>query len=85
MTGAASGDFEAFRVSVYDVVAQILSGRVMAHSGGGLPWWRVVYADGHLLPGYEEQALDRYREEGTPLLPGGRRIDIRRASWSPDR
>ena len=60
-------------------------GRIMAHSGGDLPWWRVVYADGHLLPGYEAQALDRYRDEGTPMLPGGLRVDLRRASWSPDR
>lgn len=58
-------------------------GRIMARSGGTLPWWRVVYADGHLLPGYEAQALDRYRAEGTPML-GARRIDMRRARWSPD-
>ncbi len=101
-----SRDFEAFREAVYDLVAQIPPGRVMAysevaaalgssaaraigrimaHSGGDLPWWRVVYWDGHLLPGYEEQALDRYRDEGTPLLLGAQRIDMRRASWSPDR
>ena len=58
-------------------------GRVMAHSGGELPWWRVVYADGHLLPGYEAQALDRYRAEGTPLTRGGTAIDMRLARWAP--
>jgi len=78
------------RVMAYGEVAAAVGsraaravGRIMAHSGGELPWWRVVYADGHLLPGYEAQALDRYREEGTPLTAGGTRIDLRRARWSP--
>ncbi len=76
------------RVMAYGEVAAAVGsraaravGRIMAHSGGSLPWWRVVYSDGHLLPGYEAQALDRYRDEGTPLLRD--RIDMRRARWSP--
>jgi len=82
----------AGRVMAYGAVAAAIGsraaravGRYMAQSGGSLPWWRVVYADGHILPGYETAALDRYREEGTPLLttPTGWRIDMRRASWSP--
>ncbi len=59
-------------------------GRIMAHSDG-LPWWRVVYADGHVLPHYRDAAIERYRAEGTPLIerPDGVRIDIRRARWTP--
>ncbi|MBO9578839.1 MAG: MGMT family protein [Microbacteriaceae bacterium] len=78
------------RVMAYGEVAAAVGsraaravGRIMAHSGGELPWWRVVYADGHLLPGYEAQALAQYAIEGTPLTPGGAAIDMRRARWSP--
>lgn len=80
------------RVMAYGEVAAAVGsraaravGRIMAHSGGELPWWRVVYADGHLLPGYEAQALDQYQREGTPLVEtrDGVRLDLRRARWSP--
>lgn len=69
-------------------------GRAMALYGGAVPWWRVVRADGVLLPGSEHRALARYREEGTPLTQGRSlrateaacaeripRIDMRRARW----
>jgi alkylated DNA nucleotide flippase Atl1 len=63
-------------------------GRVMALYGGAVPWWRVVRADGALLPGHELEALGHYRAEGTPLREAGRatdghlpRIDMRRARW----
>ena len=60
-------------------------GRIMAHSGDALPWWRVVYADGHILPAYYAEALQHYEAEGTPLGrgPDGPRLDLRRARWSP--
>ncbi|CAM5683481.1 MGMT family protein [Streptomyces aurantiogriseus] len=63
-------------------------GRVMALYGGAVPWWRVVRADGVLLPGHELRALDHYRAEGTPLKEASRaaeghlpRLDMRRARW----
>ncbi|WP_443070292.1 MGMT family protein [Streptomyces sp. WAC05374] len=63
-------------------------GRVMALYGGAVPWWRVVRADGRLLPGHELRALGHYREEGTPLREATRhgedhlpRLDMRRARW----
>jgi alkylated DNA nucleotide flippase Atl1 len=64
-------------------------GRAMALYGGGVPWWRVVRADGVLLAGSELRALEHYREEGTPLRerggPAARdhvpRLDMRRARW----
>jgi alkylated DNA nucleotide flippase Atl1 len=88
------------RVMTYGDIAEWLEeggprqvGRVMALYGGAVPWWRVVRADGVLLPGQELRALERYHEEGTPLRGAGRgaeghmpRIDLRRARWqsAPD-
>ncbi|MEU7239242.1 MGMT family protein [Streptomyces sparsogenes] len=83
------------RVMTYGDVAEWLDeggprqvGRVMALYGGAVPWWRVVRADGVLLPGHELRALDHYREEGTPLREAGRsaeghmpRLDMARARW----
>lgn len=83
------------RVMTYGDVAEWLGeggprqvGRVMALYGGAAPWWRVVRADGALLPGHELQALDHYREESTPLREASRsaaghvpRLDMKRARW----
>ncbi len=61
-------------------------GRILAVWGGGVPWWRVVHADGSLLAGHEQAALARYAAENTPLRrPAGGgppRIDMRRARAS---
>ncbi|MDX2693531.1 6-O-methylguanine DNA methyltransferase [Streptomyces ipomoeae] len=86
------------RVMTYGDVAEWLEeggprqvGRVMALYGGAVPWWRVVRADGTLLPGHELRALDHYRAEGTPLRAASRaaeghvpRIDMKRARWDGD-
>ncbi|QUW93579.1 DNA base-flipping protein [Streptomyces sp. V17-9] len=83
------------RVMTYGDVAEYLEeggprqvGRVMSLYGGGVPWWRVVRADGVLLAGHELEAIDRYREEGTPLKEASRaaeghlpRLDLKRARW----
>ncbi|EST32533.1 MGMT family protein [Streptomyces roseochromogenus] len=83
------------RVMTYGDVAEWLGdggprqvGRVMSLYGGAVPWWRVVRADGVLLPGHELSALDHYRAEGTPLKEAARsaeghlpRLDMRRARW----
>ncbi|MFI9614693.1 MGMT family protein [Streptomyces sp. NPDC052023] len=83
------------RVMTYGDVAEWLEeggprqvGRVMALYGGAVPWWRVVRADGVLLPGHELDALGHYRAEGTPLKEAARaaeghlpRLDMRRARW----
>jgi alkylated DNA nucleotide flippase Atl1 len=82
----------AGRVMTYGDVAEYVGeggprqvGRVMALYGGPVPWWRVIRADGRLLPGHELRALEQYRVEGTPLrevaghhMP---RVDLRRARW----
>jgi alkylated DNA nucleotide flippase Atl1 len=83
----------AGRVMSYGDIAEYLGeagprqvGRVMALWGGGVAWWRVVHADGSLLPGHEREALARYREERTPLRESGPsaavRLDMRRARWT---
>ncbi|MEV6120977.1 MULTISPECIES: MGMT family protein [unclassified Streptomyces] len=83
------------RVMTYGDVAEWLGeggprqvGRVMSLYGGGVPWWRVVRADGCLLAGHELEALAHYREEGTALREAGRsttghvpRLDLGRARW----
>ncbi|MYR61896.1 DNA-binding protein [Streptomyces sp. SID625] len=88
----------AGRVMTYGDVAEWLEeggprqvGRIMALYGGAVPWWRVVRADGTLLPGHELRALAHYRSEGTPLREAGRaaeghlpRLDMRRARWDGD-
>ncbi len=66
------------RVMTYGDVAEWLEeggprqvGRAMALYGAAVPWWRVVRADGILLPGHELEALGHYRTEGTPLHETG--------------
>jgi alkylated DNA nucleotide flippase Atl1 len=80
------------RVMSYGDIAEYLGmggprqvGRVMSTQGGGVPWWRVIRADGRPLPGHERRALERYAAEGTPLRPDGARVDMRRARWDGSR
>jgi alkylated DNA nucleotide flippase Atl1 len=79
-------------VMTYGDIAELLGrggargvGSVMARYGSDVPWWRVVRAGGGFPQGLEDEALVRYREEGTPLVGGtltGRRIDLSRARWA---
>lgn len=81
------------RVTTYGAIAEVvgavvggggprLVGTVLAHHGGPVPWWRVVRADGSLPPSHQDEARQRYLEEGTPLRPSGD-VDIRRALFRP--
>lgn len=77
------------RVTTYGAVADALGvggprqvGRVMGTHGGGVPWWRVVRADGSLPASHGADALEAYRAEGTPLTPAGRPRMID-AFWDP--
>ncbi len=79
------------RVTTYGAVAEAVGaggprrvGRVMSTYGGAVPWWRVVRADGSLPPSHDEEALARYRQEGTPVGRSGR-IDMRAAFYDPAR
>lgn len=45
-------------------------GRILAHSGGTYPWWRVVNAAGRLVPGHEAEQAARLEAEGIELRNG---------------
>ena len=81
------------RVTTYGAIADVVGqrlgrggprqvGSVMARHGGGVPWWRVVRADGSLPPSHDDEAHQAYLEEGTALRPSGA-VDLGRAFWSP--
>ncbi|MFA6575671.1 MAG: MGMT family protein [Nocardioides sp.] len=76
------------RVTTYGAIADAVGGgprqvgSVMSRHGGPVPWWRVVRADGSLPPSHEDEARQRYLEEGTPLRRSGS-VDIVRAFWGP--
>ena len=48
-------------------------GRVMATTDG-LPWWRVVAANGRLVPGHEAEHARRLEAEGVPVEEAVRRV-----------
>jgi alkylated DNA nucleotide flippase Atl1 len=76
------------RVTTYGLIAEAVGGgprqvgSVMAREGGGVPWWRVVRADGSLPDSHRGRAREEYLVEGTPMRPSGS-IDIRKAVWLP--
>ncbi|GGV12467.1 hypothetical protein GCM10010182_35870 [Actinomadura cremea] len=79
------------RVLAYGDIAELVGrggprqvGRVMSLFGGGVPWWRVIRADGSAPRCNEVRAHEHWRAEGTPLRPDGRRVDMARARWNPD-
>ncbi|QYJ05742.1 MGMT family protein [Nocardioides panacisoli] len=75
------------RVTTYGAVAAVVGGgprrvgTVMSLHGGGVPWWRVVRADGSLPPSHDERAREHYLDEGTPLRRAG--VDMAGAFWDP--
>ena len=76
------------RVTTYGLIGDAvgsgprLVGNVLATEGGGVPWWRVVRADGTLPPSHGDEARQAYLEEGTPLRASGA-VDMRAAVWLP--
>ena len=56
-------------------------GTVMARHGSGVPWWRVVRADGRPAQGLVEEALGRLEAEGVPVADG--RVRMVQARWRP--
>ncbi len=64
----------AGRVMTYGDIATALAssapravGRVLAHYGHAVPWWRVVPSSGRPPQGHSREALPHYLAEGTPL------------------
>jgi methylated-DNA-protein-cysteine methyltransferase related protein len=77
------------RVMTYGAIAEYVGaggprqvGAVMSHYGGPVPWHRVVNASGRVVPGHEQEALRRLRNEGTPLR--GDRVNLKVALWWPE-
>jgi alkylated DNA nucleotide flippase Atl1 len=79
------------RVLTYGDVAERLGSRApravgtaLARFGAGVPWWRVVRADGGLPPGHEVAATERLLAEGVPVQagPSGPRVDLAQHRWS---
>lgn len=57
-------------------------GAVMSQYGGMVTWWRVLRADGRPPQCHEGEALEHYREEGTPLKGTFLdRVDLARARF----
>ena len=57
-------------------------GTALARHGGGVPWWRVIRADGRPADGLAEQALRRLADEGVPVRDG--RVRLSSVRWRPD-
>jgi len=53
-------------------------GTLLSRSGGALPWWRVVAANGRLVPGHEPEHARRLRAEGVKVVDG-RRVRMARS------
>lgn len=77
------------RVLTYGFIAEQVGrggprqvGGVMARDGHGVPWWRVVRADGSLPAHLVLDAQREWQREGTPVRRG--RVDVPRAVVPPD-
>jgi alkylated DNA nucleotide flippase Atl1 len=79
------------RVLAYGDVAKRLGGMgprtvgtVMSRYGSDVPWWRVIRSDGRPPQGLEDEAIEHWRAEGTPMVRGlveGGRADMAVATW----
>jgi len=71
-------------VATYGLIAEKLGrggarqvGGVMSREGHGVPWWRVVRADGSLPAHLMIEAQQHWRDERTPVRSG--RVVVREA------
>ncbi len=79
----------AARVMTYGDIADVLGrggarsvGTVLARYGAGVPWHRVVRADGRPAAGHETRALNLLSREGISVA-NGRIEGIHALRWSP--
>ena len=77
------------QVSTYGDIADMVGrggprqvGHVMAQFGGGVPWWRVVRADGRPARSLEEHALELLKADKAPIR--GDRVDLGRARFKTE-
>ena len=58
-------------------------GHLLATRPADLPWWRVVAANGRLVPGHEAEHARRLEAEGVSLAGGKVRLrDLGRGPWA---
>ena len=76
------------KVMSYGDVAEFLGegigrnvGTVLRAWGDDVPWQRVVMSDGQPKPHDTDGHLALLREEGTPMLAAGGRVDMKAARW----
>jgi alkylated DNA nucleotide flippase Atl1 len=74
------------QVATYGDIAEMVGrggprqvGHVMAQFGGGVPWWRVVRADGRPARSLEKRGLTLLKADPTPI--NGDRVDMARARF----
>lgn len=74
------------QVATYGDIAEMVGrggprqvGHVMAQFGGGVPWWRVVRADGRPARSLEKRGLTLLKADQTPI--NGDRVDMARARF----
>jgi alkylated DNA nucleotide flippase Atl1 len=77
------------RVVSYGDVAELVErggprqvAAVLSRWGAGVPWWRVVRADGRLADPVRERAEPQLVAEGVLVRRG--RVDMARHRWRPD-
>jgi methylated-DNA-protein-cysteine methyltransferase related protein len=77
------------QVATYGDIAEMVGrggprqvGHVMARFGGGVPWWRVVRADGRPARSLEKRGLRLLKADNTPIK--GDRVDMARARFRID-
>jgi alkylated DNA nucleotide flippase Atl1 len=90
----------AGKVLTYGDIADILEkggprqvGAVMSRGSAGVPWWRVLRADGRPPQGLEAAAVEHYRRESTALRVAARnrragasgeyQVDLAASRWNP--
>ncbi|MCZ3387276.1 MAG: MGMT family protein [Actinomycetia bacterium] len=78
----------AGRVMAYSDVASTLGrggarqvGQALARFGSGVPWWRVLRADGSCADVHRDEQVSRLRAEGVPMV--STRVDMDAARWRP--
>ena len=74
------------RVATYGDIAELakapsprLVGRVLSEDGHGLPWQRVIRANGTPAPHLAREQLELLRGEG--VLADGERVDLKQYRW----
>ena len=76
------------RVMSYSDVAAALGrggarqvGQALARFGSGVPWWRVLRADGSCADVHRAEQVSQLRAEGVGF--SGARVDMETARWRP--